>query len=265
MNNLQFFNQLADMIWVEQRKALRSRLPLWTALGSLFMPLGIAFLLYVAKNPQISRRLGLVSVKADLFAYSAADWQTYLGMYGQLIAAGGFFLFVLVISWVFGREFSDKTIKDLLAVPTPRSAILLAKFCVVGIWCGWLTLVILLSGLVLGAVIRLPGASSEVISSGALQVLVTALLTMLVVLPFGFFASIGRGFLLPLGAAVLTLMAANLAVVLGFGAVFPWALPGLFSMDRSALTPLSYWIGFATGLGSILATWLWWKYADQPR
>ena len=58
MNNLQFFNQLADMIWVEQRKALRSRLPLWTALGSLFMPLGIAFLLYVAKNPQISRRLG---------------------------------------------------------------------------------------------------------------------------------------------------------------------------------------------------------------
>ena len=60
----------------------------------------------------------LVSVKADLFAYSAADWQTYLGMYGQLIAAGGFFLFVLVISWVFGREFSDKTIKDLLAVPT---------------------------------------------------------------------------------------------------------------------------------------------------
>ena len=79
-------SNLADMIWAELRKAIRSRMPLWTALGSLFMPLGIAFLIFVSKNPEISKKLGLISAKADLIAYAATDWPTYLGMFGQLIA-----------------------------------------------------------------------------------------------------------------------------------------------------------------------------------
>ncbi|HLE51770.1 MAG TPA: ABC transporter permease, partial [Anaerolineales bacterium] len=108
-------------------------MPLWTALGSLFMPLGIAFLIFVSKNPEISQKLGLVSAKANLIAYSATDWPTYLRLFGQIIAAGGFFLFVLAVSWVFGREFADGTLKDMLAVPVQRSSILLAKFIVVAI------------------------------------------------------------------------------------------------------------------------------------
>ena len=112
-------NNLSDMLWIELRKAIRSGMPLWTALGSLFMPFGIAFLIFVARNPEISAKLGLVSAKANLMAYSATDWPTYLGVSGQIIAAGGFFLFVLIISWVFGREFADGTLKDMLAVPVP--------------------------------------------------------------------------------------------------------------------------------------------------
>ena len=69
---------LFSLLWVELRKAHRSRMPLWTALGSLFMPFGIGFLIFVARNPEISRKLGLISAKADLLAYSATDWQAYL-------------------------------------------------------------------------------------------------------------------------------------------------------------------------------------------
>ncbi len=127
-------DNLADMIWIELRKAIRSRMPLWTGLGSLFMPFGIAFLLFVSKNPEISQKLGLISAKANLIAYSATDWPTYMGLSGQMIAAGEFFLLVLAISWVFGREFADSTLKDLLAVPVQRSSILLAKFIIVTIW-----------------------------------------------------------------------------------------------------------------------------------
>ena len=46
-------------------------MPLFTAVGSLFMPLGIAFLIFVATNPEISQKLGLVSAKANLMAYAA--------------------------------------------------------------------------------------------------------------------------------------------------------------------------------------------------
>src|SRR5512137_241376 len=135
-------NNLSDMIWIELRKAIRSRMPLWTALGCMFLPLGIAFLIFVARNPEISQQLGLVSAKANLMAYAATDWPTYLGLFGQLIAAAGLLLFCLVISWVFGREFTDGTLKDMLAVPVQRSKILLAKFIVVAIWSALLTVVI---------------------------------------------------------------------------------------------------------------------------
>ena len=84
-------NDLSNMIWIEFRKAIRSGMPLWTGLGSLFMPLGITFLIFVSRNPEISQKLGLVSAKADLLAYSATDWTAYLGFFGMIIAAGGFF------------------------------------------------------------------------------------------------------------------------------------------------------------------------------
>ena len=258
-------HSLPDMLWIEFRKAIRSRIPLWTALGSLFMPLGIALLIFIAKNPEISKKLGLVSAKANLIAYSGTDWSTYLGFSGQIIAAGGFFLFVLAVSWVFGREFADGTLKDLLAVPVPRASILLAKFIVVAIWSAALAIIILITVLSMGALLKLPGGSQSVITQGGAVVLITALLTIWVVLPFALFASVGRGYLLPVGVAVLTVMMANLVAVAGWGEIFPWAVPGLYVQDKGALPPASYWIVFLTGLAGMLATYFWWKYADQSR
>jgi ABC-2 type transport system permease protein len=258
-------NNLTDMIWIETRKAIRSRMPLWTALGALFMPLGIAFLIFVSKNPEISQKLGLVSAKADLIAYAATDWVTYLGLFGQMLAAGGFLLFILIVSWLFGREFTDGTLKDMLAVPVQRSSILLAKFVVMAIWSAVLTLFICMVGLVMGALIHLPGGSPGVILQGSTLVVITACLAIVVVLPFALFASVGRGYLLPIGLAVLTLMMTNLVAIVGYGEYFPWAVPGLFAQAKSPLAPVSYWIAILTGLAGMLATYLWWKYADQSR
>ena len=258
-------NNLSDMIWIELRKAIRSRMPLWTALGSLFMPLGIAFLIFVSKNPEISQKLGLISAKANLIAYSATDWQSYLGLFGLLIAAGGFILFVLIISWVFGREFSDGTVKDMLAVPVQRSSILLAKFIIVAAWSAALTIVILIAGLIMGAIINLPGGSLSIIFQGSALMVITACLTIVVVMPFALFASAGRGYLLPIGAAFLTLMMTNVVALAGWGEYFPWAVPGLYAQAKSALVPASYWIAILTGLAGMGATYLWWMTADQSR
>lgn len=258
-------NNFSDMIWIELRKAIRSRMPLWTALGSLFMPLGIAFLIFLARNPDLARNLGLVSAKANLMAYSATDWPTYLGLSAQIIAAGGFIFSILVISWVFGREFVDGTLKDLLAVPVQRSTILLAKFTVVAMWSAVLTMVIFIAGLIMGVIIQLPGGSISVILQGALSVALTAGLVIAVIVPFALFASVGRGYLLPVGGAFLTLIMANLIVVAGWGEYFPWAIPMLHAQAKSSLAPISYWIVVLTGIAGMLGTYLWWKFADQNR
>jgi ABC-2 type transport system permease protein len=253
------------MIWIEWRKAIRSRMPLWTALGSLFFPLGIGFLIFAARNPEISQQLGLISAKANLIAYAATDWPAYLALLGMIIAAGGLLLFSLVIAWVFGREFADGTLKDMLAVPVQRSSILLAKFIVVAVWSALLTLIILVLGLALGALMRLPGGSANVILHGTLLAMIAACLAIAVVMPFALLASVGRGYLLPVGGAILSVMAANVVGLAGWGEYFPWGVPGLYAMGRSPLTPASYWIVFFTGLTGMIATYLWWRYADQNR
>ncbi len=256
---------LPDMMWIEVRKAIRSRMPLWTALGSLFMPSGIAFILFVARNPVISQKLGLVGAKANLMAYASTDWPTYMGLCSQIIGVGEFFLLVLAISWVFGREFVDGTMKDMLAVPVQRASIVAAKFIVVAGWSVLLTLVIGIANLLLGALLKLPGGSSSVVLPGIGVMALTAVLVIGVVLPFAFFASISRGYLLPIGLAVLAVMAANLLFVLGWGEFFPWGVPMLYAQGKNDLAGISYWIVVLTGLMGMIGTYLWWKFADQNR
>jgi len=256
-------NALADMIWCELRKVLRARVPLFTFLGFLVMPLIGALLIFIFKDPELARKLGLLGAKANLVVGSA-DWPGYLTLMVEFTSLGGFFFFCLAISWTFGREFADSTVKDLLAVPVPRSSILLAKFIISALWCAALILETTAVGLLLGAVIRLPGATAAVLLHGTKLLLVAGTMSILLVLPFGFFASLGRGYLLPVGIAVLTAILGNLAVTLGWGDYFPWAVPGLY-VQGAAVAPFSYGLILLTALAGMAATYFWWKYADQNR
>ena len=254
---------LSNMVWIELRKVFRSRVPLFTALGFLIMPLIGALLIFIYKDPQLARQLGLLGTKANLLIVSA-DWSGYLTIMVEFTALGGFFFFCLAISWTFGREFADGTLKDLLAVPVPRFDILLAKFFVSALWCMGLILETYTVGLILGAVIGLPGGSLAIILHGTRLLVVTAVMSITLVMPFGFFASIGRGYLFPIGIAILTLILGNLSITLGWGEYFPWAVPALL-MQEAPIPPFSYVLVALTGLAGIGGTTLWWKYADQDR
>lgn len=254
---------LSNLIWIELRKVLRSRVPFFTALGFLMMPVICALLIFIYKDPQLARQLGLLGTKANLVVGSA-DWPGYLTMMVEFTALGGFFFFCLAISWTFGREFTDDTVKDLLAVPVPRFDIILAKFIVVALWCAALIAETYIVGLILGVIIHLPGGSLAVILHSTGLLAVTAVMSITLIMPFGFFASVGRGYLLPIGIAILTLILGNLSITLGWGEYFPWSVPALV-LQEAPITPFSYGLVFLTGLVGIVGTYLWWKYADQNR
>ena len=258
-------NTLFNLIWIEWRKAIRSKMPLFTALGSLFGPLGFAFLLFVSRNPEISRKLGLISAKATLMADTAANWPTYLATFAQILAIGGLFLAVLILAWVFGREFTDATLKDLLAVPVPRSSILLAKFIVVAAWTGVLAMLIFGSGLAVGAIFRLSGGSQAILLQGTRRAAITTCLAIAADLPFAFFTSLGRGYLLPIGVLILTFILSNLVTAAGWGEYFPWSILGIYAQGKDVLSSVSFIIVALTGLVGMGGTYLWWKYADQNR
>ena len=261
-------NNVAQAIWVELLKARRSKMPLLTVLGFSLAPFVGGLFMIVIKDPDLARRLGIISVKSQIFAGSA-DWQTYLGFLSQATAIGGIMLFGFIGSWVFGREYSDHTIKDLLALPTSRSTIVLAKFVLVMLWSAALTLVIYLIGLGVGVAVALSPASPETFRQGTITVAITAGLTIALVTPIAFFASAGRGYLPPLGFAVLALILAQIIAAVGWGEYFPWSVPalraGLAGPQYASLGVVSYLVVILTSLAGLIGTFAWWTLADQTQ
>lgn len=254
-------HNLSQAIWVETLKFRRSKMPLLSLLGFLLVPFMGGFFMIILKDPELARRLGLISAKAQLLG-GAADWPTFLNLLAQAVAVGGTILFGFIGSWVFGREYSDHTMKDLLALPTSRSVIVLAKFVVVMGWSAIVTAVIILIGLAVGTAVGLPPTTNDIFQQGTITILGSALLTITLVTPIAFFASAGHGYLPPLGAMILAIFLAQIIVVIGYGEYFPWSIPALYAQG-SPISLFSGLIVILTGLIGIAATFLWWELADQ--
>lgn len=113
--------------------------------------------------------------------------------------------------------------------PTSRTAIVSAKFVVVVIWATGLTALVFMLGLLVGTIVGLPGWSAVVLWRAVGDLIITAALTIALMPPVALLASVGRGYLPPLGWATLTLFLAQILAALGWGAWFPWSVPALFS------------------------------------
>lgn len=259
-------NALGRAVRCELLKARRSRLPLWTAAGLSLAPMMGGLFMFIMKDPARARALGLLGAKAQITT-GTADWPTFLGVIAQATAVGGSFVFALVTAWVFGREFADRTVKLLLAVPTPRSAVLTAKFAVAAAWSALLSAWIFGVALLVGSMVGLPGWSGITLADGAYDLALTAGLSILLLGPTAFLASASRGYLAPLGFAILTIFLAQITAATGWGAWFPWSVPALFSglagPRAGLLSPLSYVLVALTSLMGVVATFAWWHRADH--
>lgn len=259
-------NNFIQAMRVEIIKVRRSKMPLITALGFSLAPFAGGFFMIVLKDPEMAKRMGMISAKAQIVA-GVADWPTYLGILSQATAIGGVILFSFICSWVFGREYSDRTIRNLLALPTPRYTIVLAKFSLVLLWSSMLMVIIYFIGLGVGAVIELPLASQTAILQGTGTIAITALLTMALATPIAFFASAGHGYLPPMGFAIFSVILAQIIAATGWGEYFPWSIPALFAglagPASANLAMTSYLIVIYTSVIGALGTFIWWEFADQ--
>jgi ABC-2 type transport system permease protein len=183
------------------------------------------------------------------------------------VAVGGAVLFAFLTSWVFGREFADRTIRTLLGVPTPRWAIVTAKLVVVATWCGAVTAWVLGLGLGLGWLLGLPGWSRAAALGATGAIAAAALLTIALQTTTAFVAGVGRGYLPPLAWMVLTVVLAQVLTVLGRGAWFPWAVPALVvgaAGPQGEVAPAASVVVVAVAaLLGLAATLIWWERADQ--
>jgi ABC-2 type transport system permease protein len=247
---------------------LRHSKILWiTVLFFTFIPLMMGLMFFVQKHPEIASKLGMIGTKATILRLGNADWQAYLGFLIQGMAGVGLIGFGFVTSWVFGREYADHTVKDILALPVPRWSFVLSKFFVVTIWSLLLMIVYFVSGLFFGQMIGISGWDNDIIQQLTSTYIETSLLTILLCTPVAFFASYSRGYMLPMGFVILTMLMANFTGLVGLGPYFPWAIPGLLSVPSGTegmqLSIASYIILALTSILGFAGTIAWWRYADQ--
>ncbi len=261
-------NTFSSALYTESLKALRSKVPLLTTLGFLIAPLVGGLFMIILKDPEAAKSMGLIGTKAQLTA-GVADWPTFFNLLGQATAIGGAIIFAIVTTWVFGREFSDRTIKELLSLPTSRETIVSAKFAVIAVWTLCLTLLSFGVGIAVGNAVVIPGWSMELFRSATMDILGAGILTIML-LPFvAFIASMGRGFMPAFGWTMLTVAIAQITAVLGWGGWIPWAVPALFS---GAAGPRAEYLGYHSYIIVVLAsaiglfiTFYWWRKADQTK
>lgn len=253
-------------ITTEVLKLRRSRLWWITLLACTVIALIASLFMFISQNPDRARALGLLGAKAQL-ATVRTDWTGHFALLGQIIAVGGMFVFGILTIWMFGREFADRTVKDLLALPTSRTAIVTAKLAVITGWSLVLTVYMFVLALVGGSLLGLPGWSAGMALSAFLRLLATAAMTIALTTTLALAASVGRGYLAAFGALVLLVVCAQVVVTLGYGLYFPWSVPALYSGLAGPQTPTVGPLSIAGVIGvsglSIAVTIGWWRNADQ--
>ena len=255
-------------LWAETLKRRRSKVPLFTGVGLSIAPLAGGLFMIILKDPVKAQSMGLISANAQI-TVGIAEWATLFNMLAQATAVGGSIIFSVFTAWVFGREFSDRTAKELLALPTSRETIVGAKFVVVAVWTLFLTLLCYLLGLIVGQLVDIPGWSFALLRSASIDIFGAGILTILL-LPFvAFFASAGKGYLLSFGWMILTVALAQIVAITGWGDWFPWSIPALFSGAAGPRTDLlssySYPILLIASFIGCALTFYWWRNADHTR
>jgi ABC-2 type transport system permease protein len=258
---------LVASLWAEGLKVRNSKILIITLVFFAFIGLIMGLMMFVVHHPELAGRSAALSAKISILGNG--DWPSLFNLLIQVILALGPIGFGMVTSWVFGREYADRVIKDLFALPVSRVTLVISKFVIILIWCILLTLTLFISGLLIGLAIKIPGWSAMNAQNSFIIFFTSSILTFMLCTPVAFLACVSRGYLLPIGFSVLTLILTNF-IAIGLPNIipyFPWAVPALYTGIAGRELPqagaLSYIILFLTCILGFIGTSAWWRFADQ--
>lgn len=248
----------------ELYKAYKSKVVWLTAAFFTIAPIMAGFFMFVLKDPSFAKTSGLLGDKAMIIG--EANWPAYMMLYAQMISVGGLIIYGFITSWIFGREYVDGTIIHLFVLPYSRGKIVVAKFVAAFLINSMITLYILALGLIIGYFLHLPNMSFDIFTIFLPFNILIMGLTIGLSFPVAFLASYGKGYLAPIGFIFIILVFSQLIGAAGYGEWFPWSIPTMYSgmVQNSIFLSLQgiVIVLFTTGCG-LLATFLWWNFADH--
>ena len=175
-------------------------------------------------------------------------------------------IFTIIISYLFGREYNEHTLKTMLTIPVSRTKFLISKYVMFLVWIVILTVVTSMSTVAFGFVAGLDGFSIGLAANSFAQLLYANVLLFLTFSPF-VFVSLFITNMVPamVGGAGLALV--NLMVYGQNWAPFvPWVCPYLIASGEiaqySASITVSYGIILATFVIGLVISYIYFTKTD---
>ncbi len=238
---------MLTFIQMEFLKLKRSRIFLLSLVGAILPPL----LMFIAVSA-----FGEGNTFKVLF--------TNVNMYMSALFA--VLIFAVIMSYLFGREYNEHTLKTMLTIPVSRGKFILSKYVMFLIWIMILTVVTSLSTLIFGFAAGLDGFSLKVFIYSFAQLLFANVLLFLTFSPFVFISLFVTN-MVPamIGGAGLALV--NLMVYgQSWAPYVPWVCPYLIASGEIAgygtSITLSYGIILATFLVGLFVSYLYFTKTD---
>ena len=175
-------------------------------------------------------------------------------------------LFAIMISYLFGREYNEHTLKTMLTIPVSRGKFLMSKYIMFLAWILILTVVTSMSTMVFGFVAGLEGFSIKIVVDSFLQLLFANVLLFLTFSPFVFVSLLITNMVPAMvGGAGLTLV--NMLIYGQTWAPYvPWVCPYLIASgeiaEYSASVTVSYGIILATFVIGLIISYIYFTRTD---
>ena len=238
---------MLTFIQMEFLKLKRSNIFLLSLMGAILPPL----LMFIA-----------------VFAFGEADTFdvlfTNVNMYMSALFA--VLLFAIMMSYLFGREYNEHTLKTMLTIPVSRGKFLISKYVMFLVWISILTVVTIVSTAVFGFVAGLEGFTLKLLIESFGQLLYSNVLLFLTFSPF-VFISLFITNMVPamVGGAALTLV--NLMINgQSWAPYVPWICPYLISsgeiVEYSTSITVSYGVIIATFVIGVKISYIYFTKTD---
>jgi ABC-2 type transport system permease protein len=214
----------------ELLKLKRSKITWLSFLFYIFFGLMAWFIFWMLRNPVAARNIGLIGQKVS-FAMNglSADWQGLFSMFAELGVAGGMIILSIIVIYLFGREYSEGTAKNMLALPVPRFYFVAAKLCVAALWFALLTAFLIAECLLIGKLLGLGVSPSGLVARETGNIVIAALSVFALQPLVAWVTVASASYLVPFGYTIATLLIGNLMIRTGWARWFPWSIVALLS------------------------------------
>lgn len=220
-------------IQMEFLKLKRSKIFLLSVMGALLPPV-------------------LMFIAATSFGEAQSFQALFENVNMYMSAMFAILIFAIIISYLFGREYNEHTLKTMLTIPISREKFLISKYIMFLVWIVILTAVTSISTLILGFVAGLEDFTAMLFIKSFAELLYANVLLYLTFSPFVFISLLITN-MVPAMVGGATLSLINLMVYGQSWAPFvPWTCPYLIASGEI----MEYGAGIAMSYGIILATFL---------